>query len=91
LYKYLGEISMPEISRFYGIVISMYFKEHNPPHFHVTYGDREVQFDMNEGAFVKGILPSRISRLVLAWFEIHKDELIEMWETKQFRKIRPLQ
>lgn len=82
---------MPEVSRFFGIVITMYFKEHNPPHFHVTYGEIEVQFDMNEGAFIKGMLPSKSARLVLAWFEIHKDELMEMWETKEFRKIKPLE
>lgn len=82
---------MPEISRFFGIVITMYFNEHNPPHFHVRYNDLEVIFDMEEGAFTKGILPARQARLVLAWYEIHKDELIDLWNTKSFKKIKPLE
>ncbi|RKX84493.1 MAG: hypothetical protein DRP58_07145 [Spirochaetes bacterium] len=82
---------MPEISRFFGIIITMYFNEHNPPHFHVRYNDLEAQFDMGEGAFIKGILPSRQARLVLAWYEIHKDELMDLWNTKNFKKIKPLE
>ena len=81
---------MPEISRFRGIVITMYFNEHNPPHFHASYNGFEAQFDLNEGAFTKGALPSTQSRLVLAWYEMHKDELFEMWNGKEFKKIKPL-
>jgi len=67
---------MPEISRFFGIIITMYFNEHNPPYFHVRYNDLEAQFDITEGAFSKGFLPSKQARLVLAWYEIHKEELM---------------
>lgn len=81
---------MPEISRFEGIAITMYFNEHNPPHFHAIYNGMEAQFDLNEGAFTKGALPSRQARLVLAWYELHKDELLQIWESKMFKKIRPL-
>jgi len=81
---------MPEISRFFGIIITMYFNEHNPPHFHVRYNELEAQFDLIEGAFSKGFLPSKQARLVLAWYEIHKDELMGLWETKSFKKIKPL-
>ena len=82
---------MPEITRFFGIIITMYFNEHNPPHFHVKYNDLEAQFDIMEGAFSKGVLPSKQARLVLAWYEIHKDELLNLWETKEFHKIKGLE
>jgi hypothetical protein len=82
---------MPEISRFFGIIITMYFNEHNPPHFHAIYNEYEAQFDLIEGAFFKGALPSKQARLVLAWYEIHKDELMHLWENKEFNKIKPLE
>ena len=81
---------MPEISRFEGIVITMFFNDHNPPHFHAEYSGQEAQFDIINGVFIKGSLPSRQSRFVLAWYEFHKDELLEMWSTKTFRKIKAL-
>jgi hypothetical protein len=82
---------MPEISRFFGIVIAMYYNEHNPPHFHVRYNEYEAQFDLLEGAFFRGFLPSKQSRLVLAWYEIHRDELLTMWNTKEFHMVKPLE
>jgi len=82
---------MPEISRFEGIVITMYFNEQNPPHFHAEYNGVEAQFDIINGVFMKGALPSRQSRFVLAWYEFHKDELLEIWETKSFKKIKALE
>lgn len=81
---------MPELCRFQGIIITMYFNEHNPPHFHAEYNGVETLFDLVQGVFIKGALPSRQSRLVLAWYELHKEELMEMWETKEFRKIKPI-
>lgn len=81
---------MPEISRFEGITITMYFNEHNSPHFHAIYNGIEAQFDLYEGAFIKGALPSKQARLVLAWYELHKDELYQIWESKEFKKIKPL-
>lgn len=81
---------MPEISRFEGIVITMYFKEHNPPHFHASYAGMDCQFDLQQGVFIHGALPSRQARLVLAWYELHKDELLSMWENQEFKKINPL-
>ncbi len=62
----------------------MYFNDHNPPHFHAEYSGIETIFDLNQGVFIKGALPSRQSRLILAWFELNKDELLNMWETKEF-------
>ena len=82
---------MPEISRFEGIIITMHFREHNPPHFHAEYNGMEAQFDIVNGVFIKGALPSRQSRFVLAWYEFHKDELLKMWETKAFRKLKALE
>jgi len=85
---------MPEISRFYGIVITMYYDEHNPPHFHATYNGHEAQFDLTQGAFIKGMLPSKQARLVLAWYELHQDELMKNWQDLQhgkgYSKIAPL-
>lgn len=85
---------MPEISRFYGIIITMYYDEHNPPHFHANFNGVEAQFDLLEGAFIKGVLPTKQSRLVLAWYEIHRNELMQNWYDikagKGYRKIDPL-
>lgn len=81
---------MPEISRFFGIVIAMYYAEHDPPHFHAKYNEWEAQVDIREGAIIRGMLPSTQARLVLAWTEIHRDELLQMWETKEFHAVRPL-
>ena len=81
---------MPEISRFGGIIITMYFDEHNPPHFRASYNGIEALFDLNEAAFTKGALPSKQARLVLAWYELHKNELFRMRNSKEFSKIKPL-
>lgn len=85
---------MPEISRFFGIVVYMYWDEHVPPHFHAEYNGQEAVFDIIEGVFIKGALPSKQARLVLAWYELHKEELLLNWETitsgKGFKKISPL-
>ena len=70
---------MPEISRFYGVRITMYADDHNPPHFHAEADEKEALFNINEGVFMKGSLASREARLVLAWYELHKDELLENW------------
>ena len=85
---------MPEISRFFGITISMYADDHNPPHFHAEYNGQEAQFDLRESAIIKGFLPSKQARFIIAWAEIHKEELLENWENllngKGINKINPL-
>ncbi len=58
---------MPEISRFYGIVIKMYFDDHLPPHFHAEYGEYEVLVNTNTLAIISGKLPSRALGLVIEW------------------------
>ena len=85
---------MPELSRFFGIVITMYASDHNPPHFHAEYNGQEGLFSITDGVFIKGSLPSKEARLVLAWYEIHKEELIANWDNlssgKSHTKIAPL-
>lgn len=70
---------MPEISRFYGIIIYMYVDDHNPPHFHVWYNNYKAIVFINNG-LVKGILPRRVLSLVYEWLDLHKDELLQNWE-----------
>ena len=85
---------MPELSRFHGIKITMYADDHNPPHFHAESGGQEALFDITNGVFMKGSLASREARLVLAWYELHKDELFENWNNlsmgEPHKKISPL-
>jgi len=70
---------MPTISRFLGIVISMFLDDHSPPHFHAKYGQYEISVAILTGV-VEGDFPKRALRHVLEWYELHKDELMEDWE-----------
>lgn len=85
---------VPIISEFYGIKITMYWEDHLPPHFHAEYGENKVLIDIVNGVVVKGIFPLKQLKLVLAWSEIHKEELLENWDKgkgyAQFNKISPL-
>ncbi|RLD06362.1 MAG: DUF4160 domain-containing protein [Chloroflexi bacterium] len=85
---------MPEISRFYGIVIRMYFDEHNPPHFHAEYGEHEALVDINSMSIIAGRLPSRVLGMVIEWASIHQDELKQEWgkarNMESLGKISPL-
>ena len=84
---------MPEISRFYGIVITMFFSEHNPPHFHVRYMEYRALIDIDNGT-ITGSLPRRALKLVYDWLDLHQEELMENWYRMQrgedFIKIEPL-
>ena len=82
---------MPEISRFYGIVVFMFFNDHNPPHFKVKYSEFEANILVENGSLLNGDFPLSKLKLVQTWAEIHKDELLEMWLSKNFHKINPLQ
>ena len=73
---------MPEICRFYGIIILMNFKDHAPAHFHVWYGEYKAIITIKEG-IVKGEMPQRALRMVFDWIDIHKDELFLDWELAQ--------
>ena len=76
---------MPEISRFFGIVISMYWNDHNPPHFHAAYGDHEAVISL-DGAVLQGSLPRRALSMALEWLAIHRAELLNDWELARLRK-----
>ena len=86
---------MPEISRFLGIIVAMYYNDHSPPHFHARYGEKEIRVDIETGQILSGVFPRRAHRLVLEWFELHRDELLEDWNLAQDRKplnkIEPLE
>ena len=71
---------MPTLSLFYGIKITMNWDEHNPPHFHVEYAEHEASILIQDCIVYNGYLPNRQLKLVLAWCEIHKDELMQNWE-----------
>jgi hypothetical protein len=89
-----AEIDMPEISRFLGIVIAMYFKEHAPPHFHAKYGGQRAAFSIQDLRLIEGKLPHRVTSLVLEWAFQHREELMEDWARAERRedlqKIEPL-
>lgn len=84
---------MPVLSRFYGIVIRMYFlqNEHNPPHIHAIYNDDAAAIDFVSGKLLDGYLPAKAMALVLEWIELNRDALVEIWETQEFRKLPPLE
>lgn len=71
---------MPEVSRFYGISIYLYPREHPPAHFHAIYGDDEAVFDIATLRVLEGALSNRTRALVLEWAALHRDELFIAWE-----------
>ena len=71
---------MPEICRFYGIVIKIYFDDHNPPHFHAEYGSDEALVDIGSLALIAGRLPPRALGLVTEWASLHPQELRACWQ-----------
>jgi hypothetical protein len=85
---------MPELSRFMGISIAIYFRDHNPPHFHAIYNEYDIEIEIKNFTVLDGKLPARILGLVMEWAELHKEELMDNWnliqETGKFRKILPL-
>ena len=74
---------MPEISRFLGIVIRMYFKDHGPPHCHATYGDRECRLRIRPVGVLDGDLPPRVLALVVEWASLHQGALLDNWRRLQ--------
>jgi hypothetical protein len=86
---------MPEISRFFGIVIKMFMDDHAPPHFHAFYGEFEVLVDINSLSVFAGRLPPRVMGLVIEWTNLHQKELLDNWHRTQehqpLEKIDPLQ
>ncbi|MFH0802705.1 MAG: DUF4160 domain-containing protein [bacterium] len=85
---------MPEICRFYGIIISLFYDEHNPPHFHARYGGEKVAIEIQSLRILEGRIPGRALGLVIEWALQHQKELIEGWEMAENnrlpKKIAPL-
>ena len=85
---------MPEICRFYGIVITMYYNEHNPPHFHALYGDFRAEIDIRTLKILNGNLPNRAKSLIKEWAEEHNNELMDDWnlarQKEELKVIEPL-
>jgi len=85
---------MPEISRFFGIIIRMYFDDHPPPHFHAIYGNSEAQVAIDPIFILEGDLPRRAVSMVIEWAALHQHELMSNWqrlrESQAARKIPPL-
>jgi hypothetical protein len=81
---------MPEIARFYGIVIKVFFGDHPPPHFHAIYGEHVALIDIESLNVIEGDLPSRAQKLVLEWAALYQQDLLQMWNNQEFRKLPPL-
>lgn len=94
--SFKGDDSMPELSRFYGIIITMYFndtQQHHKPHVHAFYGDYEAVIGI-DGELLAGSIPSKQFRMINGWMAVHEAELYEAWnnavQSKHFDKIKPL-
>ena len=84
---------MPEISRFYGIVIKMYFKpkEHEPSHIHALYGEYMGEFNIQSLEMIQGDLPGKAQALVTEWIQSHQSELQRMWDEQRIYRLPPLE
>jgi hypothetical protein len=83
---------MPEISRFFGIIIRIYFNGHVPPHFHADYGEHQIEITIETLEILKGKLPNRVLGLVLEWASLHRDELRADWErARNEQPLEPIQ
>lgn len=83
---------MPEISRFYGIIVKMFFKpkEHEPSHLHALYGEYVGIFDLQSIKMIEGDLPQKAQSLVCEWMKKHQEELLDMWKSQNLKKLPPL-
>lgn len=84
---------MPILCQFYGIIIRMYFQqaEHNPPHIHAVYGGDVAEFDIRNGNILEGELPKKATEMVREWIQINRNDLLEIWNTQEFKKLEPLE
>jgi Domain of unknown function (DUF4160) len=85
---------VPEISRFFGISIKLFFGDHVPPHFHAEYGEFKAQVDIRSRVIIGGDLPPRVLGMVIEWSSLHQDELLDLWEraskNEPLHRIEPL-
>ncbi len=83
---------MPTICRFYGILIQMYFDDHNPPHFHVIYNDFQAAIAINDFSILEGDLPPKALGLAMEWARAHKEQLLSDWQLAKSRQpLRPIE
>ncbi len=84
---------MPEICRFYDIIIRIFLidREHPPLHIHIKYGEYEAVMELMNLNIIEGSLPKKCRQLVREWAELHQEELIEIWDTQKFHAISPLE
>ena len=86
---------MPEMCRFLGIVVSMWYEDHAPPHFHARYGGQEARFALEPVRLFEGRLPPRVIGLVMEWAALHERELLEDWSLARgkqpLKHIEPLE
>jgi hypothetical protein len=86
---------LPELSRFFGIIIRMYYDDHPPPHFHALYGEAEAQIGIDPIVVLQGNLPRRAMSMAIEWSALHQRELLENWERTQdnrpVQRIEPLE
>lgn len=87
--------TMPEISRFFGIIVAMYYNEHNPPHFHARYGDFKIEIEIRTLSVLAGKFPPRALGLLVEWATQHQEELMGDWDLArqdaELRRIAPLE
>jgi phosphomannomutase len=92
--NFTKKTNMPEVSRFYGIIIAFYYNEHNPPHFHAKYGEFRAEVDIRTLQILNGDLPKRAKSMVLEWADEHRNELMHNWElarqNNELNAIEPL-
>ena len=83
---------MPEIARFYGIIIKIFLtREHNPPHFHSVYVEYNGSFDIDTLELLEWDLPKKAQSLIREWAEQYKTDIMNMWNTKTLKKLPPLE
>ncbi|MBE0068623.1 DUF4160 domain-containing protein [Thermoanaerobacterium thermosaccharolyticum] len=82
---------MQEITRFYGIVIKMYFGDHLPPHFHAIYGEYIGMFNINTLEMIEGDLPKRAREMIIEWASKYQNELLDIWESQKFIRLPGLE
>ncbi|MFO5526823.1 MAG: DUF4160 domain-containing protein [Cuspidothrix sp.] len=86
---------MPEVCRFLGIIITMYYNDHPPPHFHVRYNQQKAIIDIETLSILEGKLSPRVLGLVIEWAAMHKSELLRNWnlarQNNSLEKIEPLE
>lgn len=82
---------MPVISRFYGILIKMYFREHGIPHFHALYGEYNGVFELATLEMIEGDLPQRAIKMIKEWGTMYQKDLLEMWTTQKFKQLPGLE